>query len=395
MNISVLGMGYIGLPTSIMFAKSGHRVLGYDTNPDVVAALSSGQVHLKEKGLQGAFSKVISQGSLSVHGKLEKADVYIIAVPTPFKENETAKKADISYIESAAREVASVLKKDDLVILESTVPPFTTKRMTDILEAESELSRDSFFTAHCPERVLPGNIMYELENNDRVIGAEREESAGRARDLYASFVKSGDMIIRDDVTAEMCKLVENSYRDVNIAFANELSVMCEKINVNVTELIHLANKHPRVNILNPGVGVGGHCIAIDPWFLVSCFEHEAKLIRRAREINDGKPYWTADIIENRVSHDTSKRIGVLGLAYKPNIDDFRESPSIKLAHILMERGYAVAACEPNASVEELDGIRIEGLDEILSGSDLIVMTLAHMEFIENLDKIKGANSIIL
>jgi UDP-N-acetyl-D-mannosaminuronic acid dehydrogenase len=395
MKISILGMGYIGLPTSIILALNGHDINGFDVNETVVDSLNSGRIHIREEGLQETFSKVITQGNFRVHGRLQEADVYIVAVPTPFKRGSDQKIADLSYVECAAREIAGILKYGDLVILESTVPPTTTRRMTDILEEQSGLARDSFYTAHCPERVLPGNILHELENNDRVIGAEREASAHRAKELYATFVTSGNIYLTDDVTAETCKLVENAYRDVNIAFANELSILSNDLGIDVTDLIHLANKHPRVNILNPGVGVGGHCIAVDPWFLVERFPENAKLIRQARETNDFKPCWTADLIEGEVNHEKSTVIGILGLAYKPNIDDLRESPSICLAHLLADRGYPVIACEPNVSEEAVEGIMLYDLDTILNKADFVVMTLSHIEFLDRIGDIKQVNNIIL
>jgi UDP-N-acetyl-D-mannosaminuronic acid dehydrogenase len=395
MKISVLGMGYIGLPTSIIMALNGHDVCGFDTDTRVVDSLGSGRIHIREEGLQDAFTKAAAQGRLRVFGELQAADAYIIAVPTPFKADSEMRTADLSYVESAAVEVSKVLKRGDLVILESTVPPTATRRMTDILVKESGIAREGFYTAHCPERVLPGNILHELENNSRVIGAERRESAEKAKGIYETFVKSGDIFISDDITAEMCKLVENSYRDVNIAFANELSVICEKLGIDVIELIRLANKHPRVNILKPGVGVGGHCIAVDPWFLVERFLDEAKLIRQAREVNDNKPRWTADLVEKNIGNDKNAVIGILGLAYKPDIDDFRESPSIELAHILMDRGYKVIACEPNSSDTAISGIPLYAFGDAIEKADIVVMTLAHSEFLERIDEIKGANSIII
>jgi UDP-N-acetyl-D-mannosaminuronic acid dehydrogenase len=397
MRVSVLGMGYIGLPTSIILAMNGYDVNGFDVNPNVVATLESGRIHIREKGLSDMLLQALKLGRLKVSDCLNEADIYLISVPTPFKEDEDEKIADLSYVDSATRFVAKLLKAGDLVVLESTVPPGTTARMTDMLEKESGLGREEFYTAHCPERVLPGDMIRELENNSRIIGAEREESAQTAKELYSSFVKSGEIFITKDVTAEMCKLVENSYRDVNIAFANELSEICEKMNIDVMELISLANMHPRVNILNPGVGVGGHCIAVDPWFIVERFPKEANLIRQARTTNDGKPYWTADLIEKNIGADRSRTIGILGLAYKPDIDDFRESPSIRLAHILKERGYDVIACEPNADegVSAIEDIRLKSLDDVLSEADIVVMTLNHREFTERIEEIKNVKSIIL
>jgi UDP-N-acetyl-D-mannosaminuronic acid dehydrogenase len=385
MKISVLGLGYIGLPTSIILAKAGHDVYGFDINKKVIEKLNTGKIHIVENGLQKVYEEVLKSKKFKAYSKLQTADVYIIAVPTPFKEDHEEKLADLSYVFSAAEIVAKKLKEGDLVILESTVPPGTTKQMTDLLVKKSGLSRDKFFTAHCPERVLPGKILYELEHNDRVIGAERKESAQMAKDLYDTFVKEGTNYITDDITAEMCKLVENTSRDVNIAFANELSIICDKLGIDVFNLIELANKHPRVNILNPGVGVGGHCIAVDPWFLVEKFPKESKLIRTARERNDFKPIWVADKVEEEINKDKNVTIGILGLAYKANVDDLRESPSIKLARILQERGYNVVGCEPYSQDKKVDGIENLSLNEILKKADYLVLTLAHDQFKENID----------
>jgi UDP-N-acetyl-D-mannosaminuronic acid dehydrogenase len=385
MKISVLGLGYIGLPTSVILAKAGHDVYGFDVNKKVIDKLSTGKIHIVENNLQEAYEEVLKNNKFKPYYELQTADVYIIAVPTPFKEDHEEKLADLSYVFSATEMVAQKLKEGDLVILESTVPPETTKHMTDLLVEKSGIPRDKFFTAHCPERVLPGRIMYELEHNDRVIGAERKESAQMAKDLYDTFVKEGTNYTTDDITAEMCKLVENTSRDVNIAFANELSIICDKLGIDVFKLIELANKHPRVNILNPGVGVGGHCIAVDPWFLVEKFPKESKLIRTARERNDFKPIWVADKVEEEINKDKSLTIGILGLAYKANVDDLRESPSIKLAHILQERGYKVMGCEPYSQDKIVDGIENLSLNEILKKADYLVLTLAHDEFKENID----------
>jgi len=391
MKISVLGLGYIGLPTSIILAKAGHDVYGFDVNKEVIKKLGTGKIHIIENNLQEAYEEVLKDKKFKAYSQLQKADVYIIAVPTPFKREHKEKVADLSYVFSATEIVAKVLKEGSLVILESTVPPKTTRKMTDILVEKTGINRDKFFTAHCPERVLPGRILYEIEHNDRVIGAERKESAQMAKDLYDTFVKEGTNYVTDDITAEMCKLVENTSRDVNIAFANELSIICDKLDIDVFELIELANKHPRVNILNPGVGVGGHCIAVDPWFLVEKFPQESKLIHTARKRNDFKPTWIADKVEEKIKKDKSLTIGILGLAYKANVDDLRESPSIELAHILQERGYKVIGCEPYSEESEIKRIKNISLDEVLKKSNYVVLTLAHNEFKENLQKIEKKN----
>ena len=387
-TITVLGLGYISLPTSIVLAKAGHKVNGYDPNEEVVKTLNAGRIHIVENNVQEEFKKVVDSGNFKAFSEVQPADVYIICVPTPFKEdNKEEKLADLSYVESAAHTVAKVVKEGDLVILESTVPPLTTKMVADIIEKDTGMSRDKFHTVHCPERVLPGRILYELEHNDRIIGSDREESALMAKNLYESFVKEGTCYVTDDITAEMCKLVENTFRDINIAYANELSIICHELGIDVFKLIELANKHPRVNILTPGVGVGGHCIAVDPWFLVEKFGDNAKLINTARHVNDFKPLWVSNQVEEEIGHDKNAKIGVLGLAYKPNIDDLRESPSIILAEDLIKKGYTVYGCEPNTKKEKINDIEVKSLDYVLENCDYLVITLANKEFIDEKEKI--------
>lgn len=387
-TITVLGLGYIGLPTSIVLAKAGHKVNGFDPNEKVVETLNAGKIHIVENNVQEEFKKVVDSGNFKAFSEIKPADVYIICVPTPFKEdNKDEKLADLSYVESAAHTVATVVKEGDLVILESTVPPLTTKLVSDIIEKDTGMSKEKFHTVHCPERVLPGKILYELEHNDRIIGSDREESALMAKNLYESFVKEGICYVTDDITAEMCKLVENTFRDINIAYANELSIICNELGIDVFKLIELANKHPRVNILTPGVGVGGHCIAVDPWFLVEKFGDNAKLINTARHVNDFKPLWVSNQVEEEIGHDKNVKIGVLGLAYKPNIDDLRESPSIILAEDLIRKGYTVYGCEPNTKKEKINNIEIKSLEETLNECDYLIITLANKEFIEEKEKI--------
>jgi UDP-N-acetyl-D-mannosaminuronic acid dehydrogenase len=392
MRISVVGLGYIGLPTAIMLADAGHDVFGFDINEDIIGILNTGQIHIKEENLQKVYERVLKTNKFKAYDTLQEAEIYIIAVPTPFKNEFNNKCADLAYIDSASELISNVIKKDDLVILESTSPPLTTKRVTDIIVKLSRLNRDEFYIAYCPERVIPGKILFELENNDRIIGAEKKESALKAKELYQSFVKNGNIFITDDITAEMAKLVENSYRDVNIAFANELSIICDKLNIDVNELIMLANKHPRVDILSPGIGVGGHCISVDPWFIVEKFK-EAKLIKTAREVNDNKPFWICDKIEKEINYDKTKTIGILGLAYKPNVDDLRESPSIIVAEYLYDKGYKVIACEPNTRKADINGIKILSLDEVMQKSDLILLAQRHDEFCE-MDVFNSYNDII-
>ena len=388
LTITILGMGYIGLPTAIAFAKAGFTVKGFDINKKVIETLRAGHIHIVEPSLQEAFEEALKSGRLIPTDKLEKSDVFIISVPTPFKKNHEEKIADLSYVESASKEVATVLEENNLVILESTVPPMTTKLMTDILERESGILRDKFMSVHCPERVLPGRILYELEHNDRIIGAERREAGEYTKVIYDAMVKEGTCYITDDITAEMCKLVENTFRDVNIAFANELSVICDKLGIDVFELIRLANKHPRVNILTPGAGVGGHCLAVDPWFIVEKFPKEANVIREARLINDFKPRFIVNKIDEILKGNKKLTVGVLGLAYKPDIDDLRESPAMEIAEILRDKGYKVIACEPNVDSKEVNGFELHCFDGIIEKVDYLVLAQGHKEFKEKIEVLK-------
>lgn len=388
LTITILGMGYIGLPTAIAFAKAGFTVKGFDVNKKVIETLKAGHIHIVEPSLQEAFEEALKSGRLIPTDKLEKSDVFIISVPTPFKKNHEEKIADLSYVESASKEVATVLEENNLVILESTVPPMTTKLMTNILERESGILRDKFMSVHCPERVLPGRILYELEHNDRIIGAERREAGEYTKVIYDAMVKEGTCYITDDITAEMCKLVENTFRDVNIAFANELSVICDKLGIDVFELIKLANKHPRVNILTPGAGVGGHCLAVDPWFIVEKFPKEANVIREARLINDFKPRFIVNKVDEILKGNKELTVGVLGLAYKPDIDDLRESPAMEIAEILRDKGYKVIACEPNVDSKEVNGFELYSFDEILEKTDYLVLAQGHREFKEKIEVLK-------
>ena len=391
LKITILGMGYIGLPTAIAFARAGFVVNGFDVNLEVINSLKKGHIHIVEPDLQEAFLEVFNEKKLIPINELKKSDVFIIAVPTPFKKDHQEKIADLSYVESAAKMVSKVLEKGNLVILESTVPPMTTKMMTDILEKETGISRENFMTAHCPERVLPGRILFELENNDRIIGVEKKEAGEYTKEIYKTMVKKGTCYVTDDITAEMCKLVENTFRDINIAFANELSVICDKLNIDVFKLIELANKHPRVNILTPGSGVGGHCLAVDPWFIVEKFPKEANVIREARLINDYKPRFIANKVDNILKGNKNLKIGILGLAYKPDIDDLRESPAIEIAEILRDKGYNVIVCEPNICKKEVNKFELYTFSEIIDKSDYLVLTQGHKEFKENINKLKEKN----
>lgn len=391
LTITILGMGYIGLPTGIAFARAGFTVYGFDVNKNIIETLKSGKIHIVEPDLQEAYEEALKSGKLVPIDKLEKSDIYIIAVPTPFKQDENQKIADLKYVESASKMVGEILEENNIVILESTVPPMTTRLMTDILEKTSGISREKFMSVHCPERVLPGKILYELEHNDRIIGAERYEAAEVAKTIYDTMVKEGTCFITDDITAEMCKLVENTFRDVNIAFANELSVICDKLNIDIFELIKLANKHPRVNILNPGAGVGGHCLAVDPWFIVEKFPNEANIIREARLINDFKPRFIVNKIDEVLKGNKELTVGVLGLAYKPDIDDLRESPAMEIAEILRDKGYNTIACEPNVKEKKANGFELYSLEKIIEEADYLVLTQGHTEFKNKLGKLRDKN----
>lgn len=333
-TVCVVGLGYIGLPTAAILARQGIKVIGVDVKEESVTAINAGRVPFVEPDLEAYVVAGVQQGLLHAQLEAAPADAFIVAVPTPFNAD---KSADLSYIEAAAREIAPQLSGGELVILESTSPPGATQHMADvILEARPDLADAGLLFAHCPERVLPGRVMTELVENDRIVGGLTPEAAERAADLYRTFCK-GEVLLTDAVTAEMAKLVENSFRDVNIAFANELSVICDRLGINVWELIELANHHPRVNILQPGPGVGGHCIAVDPWFIVSAVPEEARLIRSAREINDAKPEWVIDKVLASAYGLERPTVALLGLAFKPNIDDLRHSPALQIARGIADR----------------------------------------------------------
>lgn len=350
-TISIIGLGYIGLPTAAVFASRKVKVIGVDVNQHAVDTINKGQIHIVEPDLDMLVHAAVSEGYLRATTTPEAADAFLIAVPTPFKQGPTGPHdPDLSYIEAAAKSIAPVLKKGDLVVLESTSPVGATEKMSDWLAAarpdltfpQTHSEASDIRVAHCPERVLPGRVLVELVQNDRVIGGMTPKCSEAATVLYKTFVQ-GECVITNARTAEMCKLTENSFRDVNIAFANELSIICDKLNINVWELIKLANRHPRVNILQPGPGVGGHCIAVDPWFIVSQTPDEARLIRTAREVNDSKPDWVIDKVKLAVADylqanpdKTAKDVTIacFGLAFKPDIDDLRESPALEIASAL-------------------------------------------------------------
>jgi UDP-N-acetyl-D-mannosaminuronic acid dehydrogenase len=381
-KVCVIGLGYIGLPTAALIAKNNMQVEGVDTNQSVVETINNGKIHIAEPDLEAVVQRAVYDGKLKANLKPVLSDCYIIVVPTPFKERN---EPDIRYVEEATRSIMPLLKEGDLFIIESTSPIGTTEKMADLVFNERPELVNKIFITYCPERVLPGNIMHELVNNDRVIGGINEDSTDKAVLFYKRFV-NGVLHKTNSRTAEMCKLVENSSRDVQVAFANELSIICEKANVNIWELIDLANKHPRVQILRPGCGVGGHCIAVDPYFLVSEYPLESKIISTAREINNYKSFWCVEKILNAksdfiIKNGTSPRIALMGLAFKPNIDDLRESPAKYIVKKILDNAKnedVILVVEPNikTSLE----FELVSPEYAFNNSDLIIFLVAHDEF---------------
>lgn len=376
MDICIIGLGYIGLPTAAMFATHGHNVLGVDVNKKVIEALSQGKIIIEEPLLEETVSKAVKQGSLRASAEPEEADAFIICVPTPILPDKTA---DLTYVESGTRKILPYLKKGDIVILESTSPPGTTRDFVGrILEKAGFIPGEDVFLAYCPERVLPGRILIELKENNRIVGGINETSAQVVKELYKCFVE-GEIYTTEATTAEMCKLMENTYRDVNIALANELAMLCEKMGVNAWDVIKFANKHPRVNLHMPGPGVGGHCIAVDPWFIVEKQPEIAKIINLARITNDGMPHYVFDRIKNLTGDiKGKKKICILGVTYKPNVDDMRESPIIELIGLLDSEGsFETVIVDKHV---DLEGSKDRDLYEAVSGSHLLVLAVNHNEF---------------
>lgn len=381
MKVCFMGLGYIGLPTAIIAAKYGVTVLGVDINPVVVEKTNVGELHIIEPGLEELLKEVIATKSLRASLHPEVADAYFIVVPTPFKGNH---EPDISYVEAATRTILPLLKEGDLYVIESTSPVGTTDKMQQLIFAERPELIDEIYIAYCPERVLPGNVIFELIQNDRVVGGINPESTKKAIDFYSQFVK-GTLHKTNARTAEMCKLTENSSRDVQIAFANELSIICEKAGINVWELIDLANKHPRVNILQPGAGVGGHCIAVDPYFITAEYPMESQIIAKAREINNYKSFWCAEKIKNAIldfelKHQRKPIVALMGLAFKPNIDDLRESPAKYIATKVMQQcnNADILIVEPN--VKEHGIFKLTGSRVAYEKADIVAFLVAHDEF---------------
>ncbi|MCI5825763.1 MAG: UDP-N-acetyl-D-mannosamine dehydrogenase [Arcanobacterium sp.] len=393
-ELCVVGLGYIGLPTAVVLADSGWQVTGVDVSDRTVEMVREGKLPFVEEGLEQALQRVVTAGTLTAQKETPKASTYIVSVPTPFQGDH---ELDASYIDAATDAIIPQLEGDELIILESTSPPGTTERMAQrVVAARPDLSLDGsegrpiVYFAHAPERVLPGRIMLEMRANDRIIGGTTAEATRRAAEVYRSF-NEGAVITTDARTAEMAKLTENSFRDVNIAFANELSIICEKMGIDVWELISLANHHPRVNILNPGPGVGGHCIAVDPWFIVAADRENSKLIRQAREVNDAKPYWVMDHIDAAL-HKCGKaaggaKIALLGLAFKANIDDLRESPALEIAQLVADKypQHQVATVEPYVrelprALQGRSNVVFESPEAAVSNADVAVLLVSHNQF---------------
>ena len=385
-HVAFVGLGYIGLPTAVTLANSGVKVTGIDINAEAVEQINRGEVTIVEPGLESSLKAAIESGNFNATTTPIHADAYVIAVPTPFTADYDI---DMKFIYSAAESIAPLLEGDELVILESTSPPKTTEKMAQrILELRPEFKDGKkLHFAHCPERILPGVAMSELKTNDRIIGGMTEEATRRATEIYASFCE-GELLPTDAATAEMAKLTENTFRDVNIALANELSLICDKLGIDVWELIKLANHHPRVNILQPGPGVGGHCIAVDPWFIVAADRENSRLIKTAREVNDNKPQWVIEQVKDKISSaQGAQTVATFGLAFKPDIDDLRESPALNIVTQLADqlRDTQILAVEPNidslpVSLSEKKNVVLTSVDEAIRNADVFVMLVDHKEF---------------
>ena len=376
LKITVLGLGYIGLPTACILANSGFKVEGYDVNQAVVEQINNGVPQIIEPGIKDILKESILQNKFKATNSISESDIYFICVPTPLKDNNL--EPDLNYVMTAALEISKVMKNESIIILESTSPVGTTRKVYDfLLNERGDLNK--IHVGYCPERVLPGNIIHELKNNDRVIGGVDSKATEKISTFYEKFI-DGNILKTTAETAELCKLSENSFRDVNIAFANELSLICDKHNIDSDELIGLANRHPRVSILQPGVGVGGHCIAVDPYFLVSGNKEITKLIQTSREVNSFKPKWVANKIVSCLKdlNLQDNKIGLFGMSFKPNIDDLRESPSFIVARELTKQNYNFVCVEPN--VNQLKEYKLVSAQEALRDCNFLVFLVAHDEF---------------
>lgn len=395
-RICVVGLGYIGLPTAALLAAKGYDVAGVDINPHVVETINEGRIHIVEPDLDAYVRSAVTSGHLKAHAEPLPADVYMICVPTPFHESDDVPQPNIDYILSATGKIAPLLKTGDIVIIESTSPVGTTHEIARVLQ-DAGVDVGSLSIAYCPERVLPGKVMVELVENDRIVGGLTPEATRKVTDFYRTFV-DGHVLETDAKTAEMCKLTENSFRDVNIAFANELSLLCDKQGINVWDLIKLANHHPRVNILQPGAGVGGHCIAVDPWFIVARDPEQAIMIRSAREVNDHKAKWVIDKIAAAAEATEARlgrrpRIACMGLAFKPDIDDLRESPALEISENLIAAGHDVIAVEPN--ITEHSRLSLASLEAAAESSDVFAFLVKHKSFLDPAIKERLAGKVVL
>jgi UDP-N-acetyl-D-mannosaminuronic acid dehydrogenase len=380
-RICVIGLGYIGLPTASLLATKGYSVHGVDVSPKVVNTISEGKIHIVEPDLDVLVKSAVHSGNLTANFEPAEADVFIIAVPTPFHKDQNSQDPvpNLSYIKEATRAISPFVREGNLVILESTSPVGTTDEVVAAeLQKLGHSVGEKVFVAHCPERVLPGRILVELVENDRVVGGINDASTQKAVDFYQEFVR-GTVYGTSAKTAEMVKLVENSYRDVNIAFANELSMICDEENIKVWDVIELANKHPRVNILQPGPGVGGHCIAVDPWFIVDRSPKLAKLIKTARQVNDQKPHWVIERVREKAQKFKNPVIACLGLTYKADVDDLRESPALDIVkHLLEEKAGIILACDPH--VTNLEGVELVSLAQAIKSADILLILVDHKSF---------------
>jgi UDP-N-acetyl-D-mannosaminuronic acid dehydrogenase len=381
-KVVMMGLGYIGLPTAALIASKGVSVLGVDVQQSVVDTINEGRIHIVEPDLDGIVRHDVDRGYLKASTEAHKSDVFLIAVPTPFKGDNH--EPDLKYVESATRMILPHLEEGNLFIIESTSPVGTTEKMAKLIYSERPELKGKINIAYCPERVLPGNVIYELKNNDRAIGGIDEASTKKAVEFYQLFV-TGELHKTNARTAEMTKLVENASRDVQIAFANELSMICDEADIDVSELISLANKHPRVNILQPGTGVGGHCIAVDPWFIVSEFKEKAKIIRTAREINNHKTEWVIEKIKNKalefeLKEGRKPKIACFGLAFKPDIDDVRESPALYVVQSLIKQGYEVLAVDPNVAKSNAVNLDLVSIEYAMQHLDIGFKLINHSAF---------------